>query len=129
MVTTKMELGPLQQTVMDYVWAHPRCSVRECRDALAEQLGRDHAYTTIQTVFDALHRKRLLSRRRTKNAFHYTPLKSRTGLLSVMFRDIMARLGMSQQPVASSLVDALEDGDGAELRALIDELKARGHIK
>ena len=124
---THLELGPLQRQVMDFVWAHPGCTVRECRDELA-QGGKDHAYTTIQTVFDALHRKRLLSRRRIKNAFHYTPLRTRQNLLNVMFRELLARLGMSQQPVASSLVDALEGGDGDELRALIDELKARGHI-
>jgi len=127
MANTKMDLGPLQRQVMDYVWTHPGCTVRDCRDELA-QSGKDHAYTTIQTVFDALHRKRLLSRRRVKNAFHYTPLKTREGLLSVMLRELLARLGMTQQPVASSLVDALEGGDGEELRALIDELKARGHI-
>ena len=55
MSKTATELGPLQQAVMEYAWEHPGCSVRDCRDALAQAQGKEHAYTTIQTVFDALH--------------------------------------------------------------------------
>jgi hypothetical protein len=36
---------------------------------------------------------------------------------------------MAPQPVASSLVDALETGGGEELRALVEELKARGYVE
>lgn len=121
-------LGPLQQAVMDYAWEHPGCTVRECRDALAASQQKDHAYTTIQTVFDTLHRKRLLARRRNKNAFHYTARRSRGDVLAGRLRELLSRLGMAPQPVASSLIDALEEGDQAELAALVEELKARGYV-
>lgn len=126
---TANELGPLQQAVMEYAWEHPGCSVRDCRDALALAQGKDHAYTTIQTVFDALHAKRLLSRRRNKNAYHYTARASRGDFIVARLHELLARLGMAPQPVASSLVDALEDGGGEELRALVAELKSRGYVK
>jgi predicted transcriptional regulator len=129
MESMKTELGPLQQAVMEYVWEHPGCTVRDCRDALAAAQGKDHAYTTVQTIFDTLHRKRLLSRRRNKNAFHYTARHSRGDLLAERLRALFSRLGMAAQPVASSLVDALEDGDKSELRALVEELKARGYVE
>lgn len=122
-----VELGPLQREVLDFVWGHARCTVRECRDALADS-GRELAYTTVQTVFDVLHRKRLVSRRRAGNAYHYTARETREGLLSRLVRELLARFGGEPQPVASSLVDALEEGDGARLKALIDELKQRGHL-
>jgi predicted transcriptional regulator len=129
MSKSQSELGPLQQAVMEYAWEHPGCSVRDCRDALALVQGKEHAYTTIQTVFDALHAKRLLTRRRAKNAFHYTARKSRGDFLLSRFQELLARLGMAPQPVASSLIDALETGDGEELRALVAELKARGYVE
>jgi len=123
---TATELGPLQREVLNYIWAHPGCSVRDGRDALAAA-GHELAYTTVQTVFDALHRKRLVARRRQGTAFHYTARESRGGLLARALKELIRRFGVEPQPVASSLVDALE-GDGEQLQALIDELKQRGHM-
>jgi predicted transcriptional regulator len=120
------ELGPLQRDVLAFIWEHSSCTVRDCRDSLAAG-GREYAYTTIQTVFDALHRKRLVHRRRAKNAYRYEAAKSREGLLAQGMRELLARFS-SPEPVASSLVDALE-GDPDEIQALIKELKERGHIK
>jgi predicted transcriptional regulator len=128
MSKTTIELGPLQQAVMEYAWEHPGCTVRDCRDTLAQTQDKEHAYTTIQTVFDALHAKRLLSRRRIKNAFHYTARKSRADFFLSRLQALLARLGMAPRPVASSLVDALETRGGEELRALVAELKARGYV-
>ena len=121
------DLGPLQREVLSFIWEHPGCCVRDCRDHLDREAARDYAYTTIQTVFDALHRKRLVARKRAKNAYRYIAVKSRSGLLSQGLHELLARFG-GVNPVASSLVDALEDGDRRELDALIDELRQRGHI-
>ncbi|MDQ3024725.1 MAG: BlaI/MecI/CopY family transcriptional regulator [bacterium] len=120
------ELGPLQRDVLGYIWEHSGCTVRDCLDSFVEA-GRDYAYTTIQTVFDALHRKRLVHRRRAKNAYRYEAAKSREGLLAQGMRELLTRFG-NPEPVASSLVDALE-GDPEEIKALVKELKERGHIK
>jgi predicted transcriptional regulator len=123
----EIELGPLQRDVLDFVWDHPGCSVRECRDYLEVSLNRPYAYTTIQTVFDTLNRKGLLSRTRRKNVYYYKPIKSRASLLTQGVRELMQRFGATTEPVASSLVDALE-GDPIELNALIAELQTRGHL-
>ena len=120
------ELGPLQREVLNYIWTHAGCSVREGREALAAA-GHELAYTTVQTVFDALHRKRLVARRRQGTAFHYTARESRSGLLVRALQELIGRFGAEPQPVASSLVDALE-GDSEQLQALIEELKQRGHM-
>src|SRR5687767_9521055 len=122
------DLGPLQREVLGYIWEHRGCTVRDCRDFLAESQGRDYAYTTIQTVFDALHRKRIVNRRRAKNAYRSEAARSREGLLAQGMRELLARFSLRPEPVASSLVDALE-GDPDEIKALIDELRQRGHIK
>lgn len=124
----QLELGPLQRSVIEYIWAHAGCTVRDCVDALNGAGGRQYAYTTIQTIFDTLHKKRLVRRRRTKVAYHYTARQSRSGMLGERLRELLRRFGGEPAPVASSLVDALQDSDPEQLQALIDELKQRGHV-
>jgi predicted transcriptional regulator len=120
-------LGPLQQEVLNHIWQHPACAVRDIVDALGVD-GRDYAYTTIQTVCDALHRKRLVERRRAGAAYLYTACETRAGLFTARLRDLLGRLGGEPQPVASSLVDVLEADAPEQLAALIDELRQRGKI-
>jgi predicted transcriptional regulator len=120
------ELGPLQREVLEFVWTNPGCSVRDCVDFF-NSAGRDYAYTTIKTVCEALHKKRLLSRRRVKNAFRYTPRQSRSGLIVQRLEELLTRFS-GAQPVAVSLVDALEEGDPQQLKLLVEELKQRGHL-
>jgi predicted transcriptional regulator len=128
MAKSKDTLGPLQQQVLDYVWDNPQATVRACLEHLNAR-GNSYAYTTIQTVFDALYRKRLVSRRRRKNAYVYEARQSRTSLLARRLNELLSRFSQSPAPVASSLVDALEAGDAEELQAVVEELKSRGHLK
>jgi predicted transcriptional regulator len=121
-------LGPLQQQVLDHIWQHPGCAVREIVEALNASDGRDYAYTTIQTVCDALYRKQLVARQRTGTAYFYTARETRAGLFTARLRDLLGRLGAEPQPVASSLVDALETEAPEQLAALIAELKQRGKV-
>jgi len=121
-------LGPLQREVLGYVWEHPGCTVRDCLDSLAGG-GRDYAYTTIQTVMDALHKKKLIARRRTKTAYHYTARESRLGLLARALRELILRFTGPAEPVASCLVDALEESGPGEIEALVQELRQRGHVQ
>lgn len=121
-------LGPLQQAVLDFIFEQPGCTVREVLDALNARSGQNYAYTTIQTVCDALHGKKLLSRRRVKLAFHYSARETRAGLLAQGISDLMSRFSAEPQPVASSLVDALESDAPEQLEALIEELRQRGRI-
>lgn len=123
------QLGPLQRRVLDYVWRHPGCTARECVDAFNAEGDRQYAYTTIKTVFDVLHRKKLVSRRRTKTAYHFQARRTPGELLGQRLRELFARFSAAPQPVASSLVDALTEDDPKQLEELIRELKDRGHIK
>jgi len=120
-------LGPLQQDVLNHVWQHPGCAVRDVVDALSAD-GRDYAYTTIQTVCDALHRKQLVSRQREGAAYLYTASSTRAGMFTSRLRELLGRLGGEPQPVASSLVDALEAEAPEQLAALIEELRQRGKV-
>jgi len=119
------ELGPLQQRVLDYIWEHPRATARDCLEQLNAEGSKDYAYTTIKTVLDTLHRKRLVSRRRTKTAYHFTARRSRQSLLGERIKALLGNVGLAPKPVASSLVDYLSEDDPEQLEALIAELKER----
>jgi predicted transcriptional regulator len=127
MTTEPTTLGPLQQQVLEYVWQHPGCAVREIVGALNTD-DRDYAYTTIQTVCDALHRKQLVSRSRQGSAFRYQARQSKAALFTARLRELFGRLSAEPAPVASSLVDALEAEAPEQLEALIAELKQRGKV-
>lgn len=121
-------LGPLQQAVLDHILEHPGCTVREVLDALNAASGQGYAYTTIQTVCDALHGKKLLARRRVKLAFHYSARETRGSLITQGISELLARFKSEPAPVASSLVDALEADAPEQLEALIAELRQRGKV-
>ena len=66
-------LGDLETRVMELLWEEHPLSVR----AACERLRGDHAYTTIMTTMDRLHKKRLLRRKKDGNAFLYEPAMDR----------------------------------------------------
>ena len=121
-------VGPLQQLVLEFVWEHPRCTVRDCLDALAAG-GRDYAYTTVQTVFDVLRRKGLVERKLNGVAYCYKARQPRGRVFAAALGDVLARFGPGPRPVASSLVDVLEGSDKEALQALVDELRKRGYVE
>jgi predicted transcriptional regulator len=72
----KGDLGPLERTVMEFVWndADAEFTVRDVADSRA---GRNSAYTTVMTVLDRLWRKGFLSRRMVGRAYSYRVRRTR----------------------------------------------------
>jgi predicted transcriptional regulator len=122
-------LGPLQQRVLEYVWDNPGVTARGCLEALNAEGGKQYAYTTIKTVLDSLCKRKLVARRRSKTAYHFTARQSQSGLLTQNLRELLARFSLAPQPVASSLVEVLAEEDPEQLAALAEELKQRGLLK
>lgn len=67
-------LGPLEENVMEILWARGECSVRD----VIQMLERPLAYTTVMTTLDRLFKKGLLTRHKSDRAFVYSPRLSRT---------------------------------------------------
>src|SRR5450631_4090769 len=67
------DLGPLESSVMEYLWSHGTGNVRE----VAEKLDRPLAYTTVMTTLDRLFKKGLLERSKAERAFIYSPRLSK----------------------------------------------------
>ncbi|HEY1343334.1 MAG TPA: BlaI/MecI/CopY family transcriptional regulator [Bryobacteraceae bacterium] len=115
------QLGHLEITVMEILWAHGECNVHEAMERLARPL----AYTTVMTTLDRLYKKGLLDRRKSDRAFFYSPRFSRAEWERKRAGDFVAGfLAAPQQSgrtLISCLVDAVEQYD----EALLDELERR----
>lgn len=70
-------LHELEAEIMDEVWAHDGCTVREVLDTLNGRSKVPRAYTTVLTVMQRLHTKKLLRRNRRGRKHVYLPALSR----------------------------------------------------
>ena len=70
------QLGPLEQRLLDEVWARGSATVRE----LVESTDLNIAYTTVMTTLDRLYKKQVLNREPEGRAFRYAPRVTREEL-------------------------------------------------
>lgn len=111
-------LGPLEQKLLEEVWARRNATVREL---LADGELRQ-AYTTIMTTLDRLFKKGLLNRVAEGKAFRYFPRCTREDLPDfVAFSEMRRWIARSQAPTLpmSYFVEAVSARDAR----LLDELR------
>ena len=112
------QLGPLEQRLLDGLWARGSATVRE----LLEEGCPDLAYTTVMTTLDRLFKKGLLTRSEEGRAFRYVPRCSREELhreaAGQAFRQLLDASPASSLPL-SFLVEILGDRDAQ----LLDDLR------
>ena len=115
--TSSRQLGPLEERVLDGLWARGNATVRE----LVEDSYQDLAYTTLMTTLDRLFKKGLLTRSEEGRAFRYAPRFSREELhreaASSALRQLLDASPASSLPL-SFLVEILGDRD----TRLLDDL-------
>jgi predicted transcriptional regulator len=108
-------LGDLEARVMERVWEEHPISVRTA----CERLGGAHAYTTIMTTMDRLHKKRLLRRRKDGNAFLYEPAMDRAEYQKrVVEAALTPLLEQGAAPVLAAFVEVAADLDEKHLEQL-----------
>lgn len=112
------QLGPLEQRLLEALWARGTATVRE----LLQEQHEDLAYTTLMTTLDRLYKKNLLTRVAEGRAFRYTPRFTR----QEMHREVTGRafrhlLDTSPEPSLplSYLVEILTERDAQ----LLDDLQ------
>jgi BlaI family transcriptional regulator, penicillinase repressor len=67
--------APLEQSLLDYVWAHPDCTAEMCREGLAgERALKD---STVRTILRKLEEKGYLSHRVDGRTFVYQAVDTR----------------------------------------------------
>jgi len=111
------QLGPLEQRMLEALWAWRTATVRE----LIVDGCDDLAYTTVMTTLDRLFKKGLLTRSVEGRAFRYAPKFSREELqreaAGHAFRLLLDASPQSSLPL-SFLVEILGDRDAD----LLDDL-------
>jgi predicted transcriptional regulator len=116
--SSSRQLGPLEQRMLDGLWARGSATVRE----LVEDGYQDLAYTTVMTTLDRLYKKGLLKRSEEGRAFRYVPRFSREELhreaAGHAFRQLLDASPASSLPL-SFLVEILGERDAQ----LLDDLR------
>jgi predicted transcriptional regulator len=116
--SSSRQLGPLEQRLLDALWARGSATVREMVDGGCEDL----AYTTVMTTLDRLFKKSLLTRSEEGRAFRYAPRVSREELhreaAGHAFRELLDANPASSLPL-SFLVEMLGERDAQ----LLDDLR------
>lgn len=119
------ELGRLEATVMEILWARGESSVRN----VGENLGRPLAYTTVMTTLDRLFKKGLLDRRKSERAFLYSPRLSRSQWERKRAGDLVAGFLAGPRPSGELLISCLVEAVGRQDEALLDELERRIRVR
>lgn len=122
-----IELGHLEQNVMEILWNGTERSVRD----VTRELGRPLAYTTVMTTLDRLFKKGLLARRKADRAFLYSPKLSRAEFERARALDLVAGFLDGPKHSRELLVSCFLDAAGQHDRDLLEELekKIRQHRK
>jgi predicted transcriptional regulator len=117
-------LGYLEGEVLEILWRHGECSVRDVQG----RLGRRLAYTTVMTTLDRLYKKGRLERSKSNRSFRYAPMLSRVNWGSERAATAMANLlsvFSSGDALISCLVEEVAKMDVGLLEQMERKIAAR----
>lgn len=112
-------LTPLELEIMNVLWETGAANVQ----TVQQNLERELAYTTVQTMLNILHKKGKVKRSLKERAYFYRPVVSRTQVVSQTVGDLVDRLfGGSAESLVMSLVETkhLTPEKLAELKKLLE---------
>ena len=121
------KLGRLELQIMDALWTHGPCTVREVQESFPEETRP--AYTTVLTIISRLEAKKAVRRvKKISNAYIFEAAVSRRATQSHMLDDFVRLFGGRMQPLMAQLIEAgqltLEDVQEAE--KMLRELPQKG---
>jgi predicted transcriptional regulator len=112
------QLGPLEQRLLDALWAKGSATVRE----LVENGYEDLAYTTVMTTLDRLYKKNVLMREEEGRAYRYTPRLSREELHCEVAGQALRQL-LDASPASTLPLSFLVEILGERDTQLLDDLR------
>ncbi|MGA9511925.1 MAG: BlaI/MecI/CopY family transcriptional regulator [Candidatus Sulfotelmatobacter sp.] len=115
---TRGNLGPLEQRMLDALWARGSATVRELVDGGCEDL----AYTTVMTTLDRLFKKGVLTRSEEGRAFRYVARFSREEFRREAAGDALRQL-LDSSPGSSLPLSFLVEILGERDAQLLEDLR------
>ncbi len=123
----RRHLTPLEQVLMNYLWAHPDCTAEMCREGITRQkVLKD---STVRTILRNLEQKGYVSHKVEGRTYIYRAVDSRRNVAVQAAQQLIDRFcGGSAEEFVVGLVDnqVLEP---SQLQRLAEEIAARKEKK
>jgi predicted transcriptional regulator len=120
-----LSLGRLEFELMEILWSHGECNVRD----VAQHLDRPLAYTTVMTTLDRLYKKGLLDRRMPDRAFLYSARFTSQEWERHRAENILAGFLGGSNGSRELLMSCFLDAVGEHDAELLDELEKKIRTK
>jgi predicted transcriptional regulator len=116
-------LTPLEQFIMDYVWAHPDCTAESCREGLVKQ--RKLKDSTIRTILRKLEEKEYVTHSIDGRTFVYRAVETKRNIAVQAAQQLIERFcGGSVEELLVGLVDS-QLLEPRQLQRLAKEISSR----
>ncbi|SPE38070.1 Transcriptional repressor, CopY family [Candidatus Sulfopaludibacter sp. SbA3] len=120
-------LTPLEQLIMDYVWAHPGCTAEMCREGVASQ--RTLKDSTIRTILRNLEEKGYVSHEVNGRTFVYRAVDTARNVAVQAAQQLIDRFcGGSVEELLVGLVDS-QVLEPKQLQQLAEKIASRKEKK
>ena len=119
------DLGHLEATVMEILWARGKSSVQD----VIPLLNRPLAYTTVMTTLDRLYKKGFLAREQLIRAFVYAPRFSRLDWEHRKASQVMAGILAGSRHSSELLISHFLEAAGPQDQLLLEELENKIALK
>lgn len=120
-------LSLLEQLLMDYVWAHPRCTAEMCREGIAAEKSLKDS--SVRTILRNLENKGYVSHEVQGRTFLYRAVDSRRRVAVQAVQQLIQRFcGGSVEELVVGLVDN-QILKPSQLQRLADEIAMRKERK
>jgi BlaI family penicillinase repressor len=122
-IKRRKTLTPLEQFLMDYVWAYPDCTAETCREGVAAQ--RTLKDSTIRTILRNLEEKGYVTHKVAGRTFVYRAADSRRNVAVQAAQQLIERFcGGSVEEFLVGMVDN-QVLQPKQLQRLADKIAAR----
>ena len=123
----RRNLTPLEQVLMNYVWAHPECTAEMCREGIAgEKPLKD---STVRTILRNLENKGYVRHKVEGRTFVYRAMETRRNVAVQAAQQLIERFcGGSAEEFLVGLVDN-QVLNPSQLQRLAAEIAARKEKK